>query len=113
MECGLNRFVVLDKPEFVGRAVLVAAKANGPAKRLVGLEMLGRGIPRQGYTVVKDGQPVGVVTSGTQSPTLGKAIGLAYVEPGVGGVGTEVEVVIRGGSVPARLVKRPFYKRPK
>ena len=113
LECGLNRFVALDKPEFVGRDVLVAAKANGPAKRLVGLEMLGRGIPRQGYAVQKDGQPVGVVTSGTQSPTLGKAIGLAYVEPGVGGVGTEVEVVIRGGSVPARLVKRPFYKRAK
>ena len=113
LECGLNRFVVLDKPEFIGRDVLATVKTNGPSKRLVGLEMLGRGIPRQGYTILKDGQTIGAVTSGTQSPTLGKAIGMAYVEPDYNKVGTEVDVLIRGAAVAARIVKRPFYKRPK
>lgn len=113
LEAGLNRFVSLDKGEFNGREVLAVAKTNGPAKRLVGFEMVGRGIPRAGYDVVKDGEKIGVVTSGTQSPTLGQAIGLAYVQPGYTAVGAEFDIVIRGTPVAARVVKRPFYKRQK
>lgn len=111
IEAGLPRFVSLTKDDFIGRDVMAAAKANGPAKRLVGFEMVGRGIPRGGYEVARDGQVIGVVTSGTQSPTLGKAIGMAYVKPDYAAVGTDVDIIIRGQPVAARLVKRPFYKR--
>ena len=75
--------------------------------------MVGRGIPRGGYEVTKDGAVVGVVTSGTQSPTLGKAIGLAYVKPELAVVGSDIDIIIRGQPVAARIVKRPFYKRKK
>ncbi len=111
IEAGLNRFVNFDKGDFIGREPLWASKSQGPAKKLVGLELVGRGIPRQGYEVVKDGEVVGVVTSGTQSPTLGKAVGLAYVRPDCAAVGTEVSVMVRGQPVAAKVVKRPFYKR--
>ncbi len=113
IEAGLPRFVSFDKGDFNGREVMAAAKANGPAKRLIGFEMIGRGIPRGGYAISKDGQVVGVVTSGTQSPTLGKAIGLAYVRPDTAAVGTDLDIIIRDQPVAARIVKRPFYKRAK
>ena len=113
IEAGLPRFVSLDKGDFNGRAVMAAARANGPAKRLIGFEMVGRGIPRGGYEISKDGQVVGVVTSGTQSPTLGRAIGMGYVKPDYAAVGTDLDIIIRGQPVAARIVKRPFYKRAK
>lgn len=113
IEAGLPRFVSLDKGDFNGREAMVTAKANGPAKRLVGFEMVGRGIPRGGYEVARDGEVIGVVTSGTQSPTLGKAIGMAYVRPDYAAVGTDLDIIIRGQPVAARIVKRPFYKRAK
>ncbi|MFN8472339.1 MAG: glycine cleavage system aminomethyltransferase GcvT [Anaerolineae bacterium] len=113
IEAGLNRFVNFDKGDFVGREPLAAAKANGPATKLIGFEMVGRGIPRGGYEVAKDGEVIGVVTSGTQSPTLAKAIGMAYVKPAFATVGADIDIIIRGQPVAARIVKRPFYRRPK
>jgi aminomethyltransferase len=113
LEAGLNRFVKLEKEEFVGRGALAEAKSQGLAKRLIGFEMVGRGIPRAGYPVVNDGAEIGVVTSGTQSPTLGRAIGLAYVKPEHASPGGEIQILVRGNPVAARVVKRPFYRRPR
>jgi aminomethyltransferase len=112
-EAGLGRVVKLDKPgDFVGRAVLQKAATQTPAKRLVGLKVTGRGIARHGYPVVIGGRQSGAVTSGTQSPTLGYPIAMAYVAPGDAEPGTILEVEIRDGRVPAEVVSLPFYKRP-
>jgi aminomethyltransferase len=81
-------------------------------RRLVGLEMLDRAIPRPHYPVLAQGREVGHVTSGTFSPTLGKGIALAYVPTELGAIGTELVVHVRGQPHPARVVKTPFYKRP-
>ncbi len=113
-EAGLGRVVRLNKAqEFVGRAALARIKADGPRRRLVGLEMTERGIPRADYPVVLAGREVGVVTSGTYSPTLDRNIAMAYVPVDLGEPGTEVGVVIRGRPVAARVRPLPFYKRPK
>ncbi len=111
LEAGLGWLVHLDKKgEFMGRQVLEQQKAEGVSKRLVGLEMLSRGIARHGYPVLSDGKVVGEVTSGTKSPTLNKAIALAYVSKNLAKVGQKLEVEIRGKNYAAIVVKRPFYK---
>jgi aminomethyltransferase len=111
-EAGLERVVKLDKPsDFVGRTPLERVAKDGPARRLVGLAMQGRGIARHGYLVQRDGRRTGVVTSGTQSPTLGKAIAMAYVAPGDAEPGTIVDVEIREQPVAAEVVRLPFYRR--
>jgi aminomethyltransferase len=111
-EAGLGRVVKLDKPDdFVGRAALEKVARDGPSRRLVGLVMEGRGIARHGYPVLASDRRTGVVTSGTQSPTLGVPIAMAYVAPGDAEPGTVVDVEIRGGRVPARVVALPFYRR--
>jgi aminomethyltransferase len=111
-EAGLGRVVKLDKPnDFVGRAALETVAAEGPAKRLVGLGMQGRGIARHGYPVLDRDGASGVVTSGTQSPTLGRAIAMAYVAPGDAETGTILEVEIREQRVAAEVVDLPFYRR--
>ncbi|HEY9676350.1 MAG TPA: glycine cleavage system aminomethyltransferase GcvT [Waterburya sp.] len=113
LEAGLGWLVHLDtKGDFIGRSVLEQQKANGVEKRLVGLEMQGRHIARHGYPVKHEGQEVGEVTSGTLSPTLGKAIALAYVPTSLSKIGQTVEVEIRGKSYPALVVKKPFYRSP-
>ena len=112
LEASLGWLVHLDrKGDFIGRSTLVQQKQEGVARRLVGLEMDGRHIARHHYPVVKDSQPVGTVTSGTWSPTLQKAIALAYVPPALAGVGTSIAVEIRGKCCPGTVVKRPFYQR--
>jgi aminomethyltransferase len=104
--------VKLDKSaDFVGRAALEKVTADGPRKRLVGLTMEGRGIARHGYPVHAGERRTGVVTSGTQSPTLGMPIAMAYVAPADGEVGNALEVEIRDARVPARVVPLPFYRR--
>jgi aminomethyltransferase len=113
LEAGLNWLVNLDKPSFIGREALLRQKEQGLARCLVGLEMQGRHIARHDYKVYAEGQPVGVVTSGTFSPTLEKAIALAYVPPGFAQIGQHLSVQIRGRDCPAVVVKRPFYRRPK
>jgi aminomethyltransferase len=111
-DAGLGRVVKLDKPnDFVGRAALEKAAADGPKRRLVGLTVEGRGIARHGYPVHAGDRRTGVVTSGTQSPTLGMPIAMAYVAPSDAEPGTMVDIEIRDARVPARVVPLPFYKR--
>jgi aminomethyltransferase len=111
-EAGLGRVVKLDKPDdFVGRAALERVAAGGPEKRLVGLVVRGRGIARHGYPVWSGDRRTGVVTSGTQSPTLGEPIAMAYVAPGDGEPGTILAAEVRDNRVPAEVVSLPFYRR--
>ncbi|MBA3875676.1 MAG: glycine cleavage system protein T [Anaerolinea sp.] len=111
-EAGLGRVVKLQKPgAFVGREALARVARDGVAKRLVGLTVTGRGIARHGHPVLRDGRRTGVVTSGTHSPTLGRAIALAYVAPADGEPGTILDVEIRGQRVSAEVVPMPFYRR--
>jgi len=113
-EAGLDRFCKMEKPEFIGRAALEEAKAEGVEKTLVGLEMIDRGIARDGYKVLDDGgREIGCVTSGSPAPFLKKNIALAYVPPGHAAVGSMVKVEIRGQGVRAQVVPTPFYRRPK
>jgi aminomethyltransferase len=111
-EAGLGRVVKLDKPgDFVGRAALERVARDGPARKLVGLVVEGRGIARHGHPVWVGDRRTGIVTSGTQSPTLGVPIAMAYVAPGDAAPGTVVDVEIRDARVPARVVALPFYRR--
>jgi aminomethyltransferase len=112
LEAGLGWLVHLDrKGEFIGRSVLEKQKQEGVQRRLVGLKMQARTIARHGYPIVYDGTPIGVVTSGTQSPTLAHAIALAYVPTAFSQIGQVLEIEIRGKLYPAVVVKRPFYRR--
>jgi len=109
LEAGIGFAVHLDKERrFIGQEALKEEKEKGLSKKLVGFEIEGRGIARHDYPVMVDGETVGVVTSGTLSPTLNAAIGLALVSPDVE---DSFEVVVRTRSVPARTVPLPFYKR--
>jgi aminomethyltransferase len=113
-EAGLDRFCKMEKPEFVGRSALEKAKSAGLKRTLVGLEMIERGIARDGYKVLDDsGREIGYVTSGSHVPFLKKNVALAYVPPEFGNVGATVKVEIRGQGVKAQVVPTPFYKRPK
>jgi aminomethyltransferase len=109
VEAGLNWVVKPAKGEFLGRAVIERVRTEGPKRRLVGLEMADRAIARHGYPVVKDGQSVGVVTSGSFGPSVERSIALAYVPAVLAAVGTELGVEIRGEARPARVVKTPFH----
>jgi aminomethyltransferase len=111
LEAGLAWVVKLDKGEFVGREALRRQKEAGVQKKLVGFTLTEPGIARHGHPVVQGGKPVGVVTSGTKSPSLGTAIGLAYVPAALAGEGSAFSVEIRGRPVAARVVKTPFYSR--
>jgi len=112
LEAGLGWLVHLDsKGDFIGRSVLEQQKQNGVPRKLVGLQMEGRNIARHGYPVVVTGNSVGEVTSGTMSPTLERAIALAYVSSEFAKVGQALEVEIRGKLYPATVVKKPFYRR--
>lgn len=113
-EAGLDRYCKMDKPEFIGRAALAKASAAGLKRTLVGLEMIERGIARDGYKVFDPaGVEVGVITSGSPSPTLCKNIALAYVPPVLAAVGTKLIVEIRSQRAKAQVVATPFYKRPR
>lgn len=112
LEAGLGWTVKLDKGDFVGRSALVAIKEAGLARKLVGFEVTGRGIARHGYPLLdKEGRTVGVCTSGSPGPTVGKNIGLGYLPASMTAIGTEFLVDCRGKQVPAVVVKTPFYKR--
>jgi len=113
-EAGLERYCRMDKGEFIGRAALEKARAAGLQRTLVGLEMVERGIARDEYRCLNEaGEAIGVVTSGSPSPTLGKNIALAYVPPAMAGLGTMIWVEIRSQRCRAQVVATPFYKRPK
>ena len=111
LDAGLGWIVKLDKPDFVGKAALVAQKASGLARKLVGFKLTGRGVPRHGYPILSGGARVGEVTSGTMSPTLKEPIGLGYVPTALSREGTELAVEIRGNAVPAVVVKTPFLQK--
>ena len=108
-EAGLDRFVDLERDEYVARDALLRIREEGPSRRLVGFYMVGRGIARQGYEIVSAGQSVGRVTSGSFSPTLGRAIGMGYVQEGYSDPGTVVSVDIRGRPIEAEVTLLPFY----
>jgi aminomethyltransferase len=113
-EAGLDRFCKMEKPEFIGRDALERARGEGLKKTLVGLEMVDRGIARDGYKVLDlSGKEIGYVTSGSPAPFLKKNIALAYVPPDQAAVGNTVQVEVRGQGVKAQVVPTPFYKRPK
>ncbi|MEM9450339.1 MAG: glycine cleavage system aminomethyltransferase GcvT [Cyanobacteria bacterium P01_E01_bin.6] len=112
VEAGLNWLIHLnDKDDFIGRASIEAQKQNGAPRKLVGLKMSGRAIARHGYPVLADGESIGIVTSGTLSPTLEYPVALAYVPPAFGKLGQTLDVEIRGKVHSASVVKKPFYKR--
>ncbi|KKB42934.1 glycine cleavage system aminomethyltransferase GcvT [Bacillus thermotolerans] len=113
LEAGLGFAVKLKKDSFIGAEALRAQKEKGVPRKLIGLEMIDRGIPRHGYPVFADGKGIGQVTTGTQSPTLKKSIGLALVEAAFAVPGQELVVEIRGKQLAAKAVKSPFYKRSK
>jgi aminomethyltransferase len=99
--------------EFIGSTILKAQKNSGIKKKLAGLEMTGRGIARHGYKVYDRKKEIGVVTSGTFSPTLNKAIGLAFIDIAFSVPETEISIEIRDSMSRAKIVNIPFYKRPK
>jgi glycine cleavage system T protein (aminomethyltransferase) len=113
LEADLGWIVKLEKGDFMGREVLEREKAEGPRRKLVGFEMIERGIARHAYPVVDGREEIGVVTSGSHSPTLKKAIGLAYLPLDKSVPGTEFTVLIRGKEARARVIPTPFYKRAK
>src|ERR1700738_1825296 len=111
-EAGLERYCKMHKGEFIGRTALERAKAAGQSRRLVGLEMVERGIARDEYRCYDEmGEAIGLITSGSPSPTLGKNIALAYVPPAMAAIGTVIYVEIRGQKCKAQVVATPFYKR--
>ena len=113
-EAGLDRFCKMEKPEFIGREALEKAKANALKRTLIGLEMIDRGIARDGYRILNTrGQEIGYVTSGSYAPFLKKNIALAYVPLELSALGADLFVEIRGQGVKAKVVPTPFYKKPK
>jgi aminomethyltransferase len=111
LEAGLSYFVKLDKGDFNGREALSEQKVSGIPRKLVGIEMIDRGIPRSHYPVYADGKQIGEVTTGTQSPTYKTNVGLALLDKAYTALNTEVYVEIRGAQVKAKVVATPFYKR--
>ena len=110
-EAGLGRVVRLDKPgDFVGRDALAARAEAGPRRKLIGLFAGSRRVPRHGYTVMSGTAAAGVVTSGAPSPTLGRPVAMAYVEPGATG---PFGIDVRGNTEPAEETALPFYDRRK
>lgn len=112
LEAGIG-FAVKLNTDFIGRDALAAQKEAGLKRKLVGIEMIGKGIPRHGYKVWKGEQQIGEVTTGTQSPMTKRNIGLALMDASLAAIGTEVEIEIRGKFIPAAIVETPFYKRAK
>jgi aminomethyltransferase len=112
IEAGLGFFVDLSKPAFVGRDVLVKIKADGAAEKLAPFRMEGKGPPpRPHYGVFSNGERIGEVTSGTLSPSLNYGIGMAYLSPSHAKIGNKIEIEIRGQKFPARIEKKPLYKK--
>ncbi|WP_410768441.1 glycine cleavage system aminomethyltransferase GcvT [Fontibacillus sp. BL9] len=113
LEAGLGNFVKWNKGEFLGREALNKEREDGSSRKLVGLEMMERGIPRNHYPVYAEGSPnpIGIITTGAPSPTLKKNLGLALIPASLAQPGTVLEVDIRGNKVKAKVVPTPFYRR--
>lgn len=111
LEAGLGWITKLKKGDFIGREAILKAKKEGIKRKLVGLVLAGRGIPRHGYSVFKDAEKIGEVTSGTMSPMLNKGIAMAYLAKTHTAVGTNLDIEIRNKLVPAQVVSTPFYEK--
>ena len=111
LEAGLGWITKLNKGPFNGSDILAKQKAEGINKKLVGLEIVERGIPRSGYEIAHEGKIVGTVTSGSMSPLLNKGIGMGYVPSELSAIGTELDIMIRNKPVRAEVVKRPFITK--
>lgn len=111
LEARLGIFVKLDKDIFIGKEALAKQKEQGPARKLVGLEMIDRGIPRHNYRVQFNNEDIGFITTGSYSPTLNKNIGLALIESEHAQIDKEIDVIIREKAVKARIIKLPFYQK--
>ncbi|HEU6448580.1 MAG TPA: glycine cleavage system aminomethyltransferase GcvT [Verrucomicrobiae bacterium] len=111
-EAGVGFFVSLDKGDFIGRAVLAEQKANGVKKKLIAFKMTDKSAPpRPHYPICANGQNIGIVTSGTQSPSLGIGMGMGFVPPEFSKSGTRIEIEIRGKKFAAEVVQKPIYKK--
>lgn len=113
LELGIEWAIDLQKKSFIGHDALLKQKQSGITKKLIGFEMLDRGIPRQGQEIQKSGKKIGEVTSGSFAPTLEKNIGLGYVASENSEIGSEIEIMIREKSLKSRVVELPFYRRSK
>jgi aminomethyltransferase len=111
LEAGLGWTIKLNKDDFIGRDALLKVKEQGPKRKLIGVEMIERGVCRGGYAIYENDQQTGTLTSGAPSPTFNKNIGMGYVEPSHAVVGNTVHIDIRGKPTAARIVALPFYKR--
>lgn len=111
LEGGLEKFVKLDKDDFIGKDTLLAQVEQGIERTLVGFEMIDRGIAREGYEVLSNGRPIGHVTSGSYSPSLDKNLGIALMKTGGDIKDGELEIVVRKRRLRARLTKLPFYTK--
>jgi aminomethyltransferase len=109
LQAGLGWIVKLNKGDFIGRDALLKERTEGITRRLVGLELIDRGVARAHYHILVDGEVVGEMTSGTVSPSLNKSIGLGYVRTASAKVGTPLQVDIRGKPAQARVASTPFY----
>ena len=108
---GLGIFVKLDKAEFIGKEALAQQKAEGPAKKLVGIELADKAIPRHGYAVLKDGVVIGEVTTGYHCLSVDKSVCMALIDAQYAKLGTELEVQIRKKTFPSVVVKKKFYDK--
>lgn len=111
LEAGLGFFVKLNKDDFIGKEALAKQKADGLKRKVIGFEMVDRGIPRSHYEVFAEGRKIGYVTTGSFSPTLKKNIGLALVEAEYAKEGTEIEISVRNKNLKAKVIKKPFYTK--
>lgn len=111
LECSLERVVDFKKEDFIGKEAILRQKEKGIERRLVGFELMQKGVPRRGYRIYSNGKTLGVVTSGNFSPTLKKGIGLGYVHPNYSRPGAEILIDIRGKVALAVVVELPFYKK--
>ena len=101
----------LEKPDFIGKKPIEQEREKGPSRIRIGFKIVGKGIPRKGQEILSDAQEVGLVTSGTLSPTLGESVGMGFVRPQYAKIGEKLSVRIRDRVVPAVVVKLPFYQR--
>ncbi len=108
---GLSMFVKLDKEEFIGREALAKQKADGPARRIVGIELADKAIPRHGYVVLKDGNPIGEVTTGYHTMSTDKSVCMALIDTQYAKLDTDVEIQIRKKVFPGKVVKKQFYNK--
>ena len=111
LETGFSFAVKFDRGDFIGKESLLKHKEEGFSKKLVGIKLKDVGIPRQGYRILKDGNVIGYVTSGTMSPSLNIGIGMGFVRVEFAEVGTEIDIDIRGKMAKAEVIKLPFYRR--